>query len=106
MLKQAEAYRKLISSIDEKIALNKAELNSTEKLTDAQKLEIKYTNEINSGILKLTKTQQNALFVKIAELRETEKSLELQKEAIALFKQKYGIKGKVEKSKFCPFILN
>lgn len=29
-----------------------------------------------------------------------------QKEAIHLFKKKYGIKGPVEKSKFCPFILN
>jgi hypothetical protein len=29
-----------------------------------------------------------------------------QKEAIKLFKEKYGIKGKVEKTNFCPFILN
>jgi len=29
-----------------------------------------------------------------------------QKEAIKLFKEKYGIQGKVEKAKFCPFILN
>jgi hypothetical protein len=29
-----------------------------------------------------------------------------QKEAIHLFKKKYGIKGKVEKAKTCPFILN
>ena len=29
-----------------------------------------------------------------------------QKEAIRLFKKKYGIKGPVEKSNFCPFILN
>jgi hypothetical protein len=29
-----------------------------------------------------------------------------QKEAIHLFKKKYGIKGKVDKAKFCPFIIN
>jgi hypothetical protein len=29
-----------------------------------------------------------------------------QKEAIYLFKKKYGIKGKVEKTTFCPFIIN
>jgi hypothetical protein len=29
-----------------------------------------------------------------------------QVEAIKLFKQKYGIKGKVDKTNFCPFILN
>jgi hypothetical protein len=29
-----------------------------------------------------------------------------QAEAIRLFKKKYGIKGPVDKSKFCPFILN
>jgi len=28
-----------------------------------------------------------------------------QKEAIKLFKQKYGIKGRVDKVNFCPFIL-
>ena len=29
-----------------------------------------------------------------------------QAEAIKLFKQKYGMKGKVDRAKFCPFILN
>ena len=29
-----------------------------------------------------------------------------QVEAIRLFKKKYGIKGKVDKTNFCPFILN
>jgi len=29
-----------------------------------------------------------------------------QAEAIHLFKKKYGIKGKVDRAKFCPFILN
>jgi hypothetical protein len=29
-----------------------------------------------------------------------------QVDAIKLFKQKYGIKGKVDKTNFCPFILN
>lgn len=102
-LKQAEAYRKLIASIDEKIALNKAELNSTDKLTDSQKLEIKYRNEINSGILKLTKTQQDALFLKIAELRQTEKSLDLQKEAIALAKLEKEILEESAKSNYAVY---
>lgn len=29
-----------------------------------------------------------------------------QKEAIRLFKEEYGIKGKVVKTNFCPFIFN
>jgi len=29
-----------------------------------------------------------------------------QSEAIHLFKKKYGIKGKVDKVNYCPFILN
>lgn len=29
-----------------------------------------------------------------------------QKEAIRLFKEKYGIQGKVVKTNFCPFIFN
>jgi hypothetical protein len=102
-VKQADAYRKIISSIDEKIALNIAEINSTEKLTDAQKLEIKYRNDLDTGTLKLTKTQKDALFVKIAELKETEKGLVLKQQAIDLAKLEKEILDESAKSNYAVY---
>ena len=79
LLKQIESYKKLIAGIDEKIATNQAELNSTEKLTESQKLEIKYRTELEAGTMKLTKTQQENLFLKLKALKATEDSITLAK---------------------------
>jgi hypothetical protein len=77
--KQEDAYLKLMNSIDEKIALNKAEVDSTEKLTESQKLEIKYTNDLEAGTLKLTKAQQENLFAKLKTMKATEDAIALAK---------------------------
>lgn len=77
--KLEEAYKKLLSSVDEKIATNKAEVDSSEKLTESQKLEIKYTNEIEAGTLKLTKAQKDNLFEKLKLLKLTEDAIALTK---------------------------
>lgn len=77
--KQEEAYLKLITSIDEKVATNKLEVNSSEKLTESQKLEIKYLNDIEAGTLKLTKAQQDNLFAKLKGLKATEDAITLAK---------------------------
>ena len=79
LLKQIESYKKLIAGIDEKIATNQAEINSTEKLTESQKLEIKYRTELEAGTMKLTKTQQENLFLKLKSLKATEDSIALAK---------------------------
>jgi hypothetical protein len=77
--KQEDAYLKLMNSIDEKIALNTAEVDSTEKLTESQKLEIKYTNDLEAGTLKLTKAQQENLFGKLKTMKATEDAIALAK---------------------------
>lgn len=79
LLKQAEAYRKLISGIEEKTALNNAEALSVDKLTESQKLEIKYKAELESGTLKLTKAQQENLFVKLKALKASEDAVAIEK---------------------------
>ena len=77
--KLEEAYKKLILTVDEKIATNKAEVDASEKLTESQKLEIKYTTEIEAGTLKLTKAQQDNLFAKLKVLKATEDAIALAK---------------------------
>ena len=77
--KLEEAYKKLILTVDEKIATNQAEVDASEKLTESQKLEIKYTTEIEAGTLKLTKAQQDNLFSKLKVLKATEDAIALAK---------------------------
>ena len=94
--KLEEAYQKLILTVDEKIAINKAEVDSSEKLTESQKLEIKYTADIEAGTLKLTKSQQENLFGKLKLLRATE-------EAIALGKLEKDILEESAKSNYAVY---
>lgn len=77
--KQEDAYLKLITSIDEKVATNKLEVNASEKLTESQKLEVKYTTDLENGTLKLTKAQQDNLFAKLKGLKATEDAVALAK---------------------------
>lgn len=77
--KLEEAYQKLMNSVDEKIATNKLEVTSSEKLTESQKLEVKYTTDLENGTLKLTKAQQDNLFAKLKVLKTTEDAIALAK---------------------------
>jgi len=112
--KQEEAYLKLITSIDDKVATNKLEVNASEKLTESQKLEIKYTTEIEAGTLKLTKAQQDNLFAKLKGLKATEDTIalaKLEKDILddsaksnlavydALIKKNKSIQDEIEKQK-------
>jgi hypothetical protein len=94
--KQEDAYIKLMTTIDEKISTNKAEVDQTEKLTESQKLEIKYTTELEAGTLKLTKTQKENLFEKIKALGVTE-------EAIAQAKREKDILDESAKSNLAVY---
>lgn len=94
--KQEEAYLKLMTSIDEKIATNKLEVNASEKLTESQKLEVKYTTDLEAGTLKLTKSQQDNLFAKLKGLKATE-------DAIALAKLEKDILDDSAKSNFAVY---
>lgn len=109
-----DAYKKLMLSVDEKIATNQAEVDASEKLTESQKLEIKYTAEIEAGTLKLTKAQQENLFAKLKVLKATEDAIalgKLEKEILddsaksnlafydALVKKNKAIEDEVEKQK-------
>lgn len=77
--KQDEAYLKLITSINEKIATNNADAASSEKLTESQKLEIKYLNDLEAGTLKLTQAQKDNLFIKLRALQASENAVALEK---------------------------
>ena len=94
--KLEEAYKKLLTSVDEKIATNKAEVDASEKLTESQKLEIKYTNDIEAGTLKLTKAQQDNLFAKLKVLKATE-------DAIAVGKLEKEILDESAKSNYAVY---
>ena len=112
--KQEEAYLKLMTSIDEKIATNKLEVNASEKLTESQKLEVKYTTDLEAGTLKLTKSQQDNLFAKLKGLKATEDAValaKLEKDILddsaksnlavydALIKKNKSIQDEIEKQK-------
>lgn len=72
LLKQEEAYKKLIGSIDEKIAAIELEMNQGKKLTPSQQLEIKLLKDIESGTLKLTAAQLENVKARIKALAATE----------------------------------
>jgi hypothetical protein len=94
--KLEEAYKKLLTSVDEKIATNQAEVDGAEKLTESQKLQIKYTNDIQAGTLKLTKAQEDSLFAKLKVLKATE-------DAIAVAKLEKEILDESAKSNYAVY---
>jgi L-lactate utilization protein LutC len=51
-------FAPLIRQLNEKLAINNAELDSTTKLTDAQRLQIKVFNDIDQGVVQLTLDQK------------------------------------------------
>jgi hypothetical protein len=63
--KQEDAYNKLNTSLDEKIAAMNAETAAGEPLTAMQKLELKFITDIDNGTLKLTVDQLVATDAKI-----------------------------------------
>lgn len=70
--KQEEAYKKLVGSIDEKIAAIELEMDQGKKLTPSQQLEIKLLKDIESGTLKLTAAQLENVKARIKALAAAE----------------------------------
>ncbi len=70
--KLQEAYKKLIDSIDEKIAVAEAELEQGKKLTPAQQMEVKLLADISAGTVKLNDQQLTNVNTRIKALRAVE----------------------------------
>lgn len=69
----ADEYKKLIESIKEKIDTSKAELTQDSKLTEGQKLAIKFANDLANGKLKETDSRKSVVDSMLLELTATEK---------------------------------
>lgn len=56
--KEENAYKSFMATVAGKIALSNAELESEGKLTDGQKLRVKFTNDLVSGKIKATEAEK------------------------------------------------
>lgn len=70
--KQEDAYRKLLASINDKVAAAQAELDQGAKLTPAQQMEVKLLSDIESGTVKLTTAQRSNIQARIDALKAIE----------------------------------
>lgn len=59
--KQAEEYERLIKTVQDRISMQKLELDSSGKLTAAQRDYAKFLNDVRDGSLKLTSAQQEKI---------------------------------------------
>lgn len=72
-------YEELIRQINEKVAMDEAELQSTKKLTDVEQLQIRIINDIDSGKRKLTVTEMVNVDAALQAARAKEKEVEARK---------------------------
>lgn len=77
---QADDAARLLESLREKIALNEADLQSTGKMTAAEKEAAKVKHLLETGTLKATGAQREAIFASLESLSVLEKSLAAQEE--------------------------
>jgi len=77
---QADDAARLLESLREKIALNEADLQSTGKMTSAEKEAAKVKYLLEAGTLKATGAQREAIFASLESLSVLEKSLAAQEE--------------------------
>ncbi|NHZ83777.1 tape measure protein [Massilia sp. CCM 8695] len=89
--KEATAYQNLITSIAEKVAANKLELDGNDKLTESQKMTIKLNAEIKTGKTTLSKASIEGARAEIA-------MMSLQEDAIAAQAQSLALKDNVAKA--------
>lgn len=80
-------YERLTRAIQEKTAVQAAELASEKELTEGQKLHAKVTSDLETGALKLEKTQRQRIFSLIDELITTEKANDAKKDALKIDKE-------------------
>ncbi|MDQ1834666.1 tape measure protein [Massilia scottii] len=89
--KEATAYQNLMTSIAEKVAANKLELDGNDKLTESQKMTIKLNAEIQTGKSSLSKASIEGARAEIA-------MMSLQEDAIAAQVQSLALKDSVAKA--------
>ncbi len=77
---QADDAARLLQSLREQIAIKQIDLESTDKLTGAEKEAAKVKYQLESGILKATDAQRAEIFARLDSLSGLEKSLAAQEE--------------------------
>ncbi|MBR7792306.1 hypothetical protein KDM87_06810 [Undibacterium sp. FT147W] len=73
-------YQQLIKSIEEKIAVQRLDMNTQEKLTEGEKLAAKVRSDLNEGVIKLTKSETANILELTRKLTVYEKHNQLAKE--------------------------
>lgn len=74
------AYEGQLKSLDEKIAAQKLELSSGEKLTDSAKLRLKFEQDLTGSLAGLSKAQREVVLARLSSVESLEAELELQKQ--------------------------
>lgn len=90
-----DAYQSLIGTIREKAAAEEAAVGTTANLSEAQKLQIKVTQELASGKLKLTASQKAVVDAELARLAALEQVNQREVEAAKLAKEHAEYLGKL-----------
>ncbi|WP_036170344.1 phage tail tape measure C-terminal domain-containing protein [Massilia sp. 9096] len=77
--KQQEAYARVLSIVNTKLAQQKEELLSNQNLTESQKLAIKINEELASGHLQLSKAQQATIQAALKQISANDQLTQSQK---------------------------
>lgn len=77
---EADEALRLIQSLDEQIALKKADAESTDKMTAAEAQAVKVRYQLEAGTLKATAAQRDTIFARLDSLVVLENELAKQKE--------------------------
>lgn len=83
--KQLQAsYAGTLKTLDEKIASQRLELSTSEKLTDSAKLRIKYEQELKGSLAGLSQVQRDSLDTRLKTLAALEEEIEAQQKLAKL----------------------
>lgn len=84
---EASQYRDLIASINEKIAAAKLEAEGGRRLTESQKLEVKLTEDLKAGKIKLNSAHEADVRARIAILAAQERSIAATKREVEAYRE-------------------
>lgn len=84
---EATQYRDLIASINEKIAAAKLEAEGGRRLTESQKLEVKLTEDLKAGKIKLNSAHEADVRARIAILAAQERSIAATKREVEAYRE-------------------
>lgn len=79
MQKQADMYAKLKSGIDEKTLAMQSELDTGEKMSEADKILNKLQSDMIAGVITLTNVQMQEVYAKLDLMKQTEELTEARK---------------------------